>query len=88
MPKRSNTIWAVFTTDSWHTYTSRQLIGTAINLKGVLNCVNDRQRATGLKPISKEQAGLLHTINQTQSDSSIDGEYLVERIGVWDGHND
>jgi len=85
MPRRSNTIWAVFTTDSWHTQASRKLIGTAINLRGAISCINHEQRTDGLKPLNKEQLGLLHSIHQTQSSPDlIDGEYLLEKVRVWD----
>lgn len=81
------TMLAVFSTDKWHTYDSYVLIGLAYSVRGAIHCINHEQKRRGLKPISRRQVQYLQKIRQTQSADDIDGEYVIDKVEVWDDRN-
>jgi len=71
-------VFICYTTDTWHSYASRDVIGIAIDLKTAISICKQQAKKDGFK-IKGDALFELNNLKQTQSYKG-SGEFVIEEI--------
>lgn len=73
-------VYLVYKTDSWHSYSSRDLLGVATTQNMAVKLCKKEAQKEG-RPISDEQLWNLNNIKRTQGYSGV-GEFQFEEVQI------